>query len=960
MALLPSGVWQRTAMSIMTGYAITEKISEGSKSIVYRGVRESDGMPVVLKVFRQVYPTLADIARFKKEYELIKDLTIDGIVASYGLIEDTDRIALILEDFNGISLNEILKTQKLSLEEFLHIAIRMADTLGYIHTSNIIHKDIKPHNILYNSSSGAVKITDFGISTLLTRENENLYDPRIITGTLPYMSPEQTGRMNRPMDYRSDLYSLGVTLYEMITGDVPFKSKDPLEVIHWHIARKPVEPRRLNEDVPEAVSDIIMMLLEKNAENRYQNSYGLKADLEECLNRLNRGGGIERFELGTNDLSFRFSLPQSFIGREREIEALVGAFHRVCQGGCELVAVAGTPGIGKTALVHEIEKSVVGGRGFYIHSKYDTTKKNVPYSAVIHAFQKLMLMILAEGSEQVAGWKQKILARLGANCQVIIDVIPELEMIVERQPALPEIDSEKSQNRFTQVFGDFIHIFMTADHPLVIFLDDLQWADSASLKLISRLMMDYRTEYFLLILAYRNNEVDPGHQLTRVLSDMEDKLTTITLDNLSVEQISEYIGYFLNNQDSRVTQLSDVVYRKTNGNPFFLIHFLRSIYDNQYLRCVSAEGWTWDLEKIKGMQVSENVVELMIDRINSLRPTTREMLKIASCVGNRFDLESIALLSGRSFDVSLTDLRDAMEDGIIYMSGNHYYFLHNRVQEVVYSMIPEKDRSGLHYRIGHLHADASSPEETTDKIFYIVHQLNSGVACAESREERVRLAQLNLAAGQKAKSSTAYLSAENYLDIGTGLLDADSWERDYRLAFDLHFEKAECEYLNGNFDRANSIFDFLLTNATSRVDKARVYDKKIIIMTNMGKHRAGMECGLEALRMFGISIPAAPARARIVKGVITAGLLLGKRKIRDLLDAPEITDPEKIMIMTLCMDTGTSAYFVNNDVVALLALKMLNLSLRYGNTRISPFAYLSYGLITGLWHGTIPDRVLLW
>jgi len=934
-------------MSIMTGYAITEKISEGSKSIVYRGVRESDGMAVVLKIFRQVYPTLADIARFKKEYELINDLAIDGVVASYGLVEDKDRIALVLEDFNGISLNEVLKSHKMSMEEFLHIAIRVADTLGYIHTGNIIHKDIKPHNILYNPSSGEVKITDFGISTLLTRENENLYDPAIITGTLPYMSPEQTGRMNRPMDYRSDLYSFGVTLYEMITGTVPFISKDPLEVIHWHIARKPVDPRRVNDDIPEVVSAIIMKLLEKNAESRYQNSYGLKADLEECLERLNRSGRIDRFDLGTNDQAFRFSLPQSFIGREREKETLIEAFHRVSQGGSESVAVTGPPGIGKTALVHEIEKSITEGRGFFIHSKYETIKKNVPYSAIIHAFQKLMLMILAEGSDQLAQWKQKILARLGANCQVIIDVIPELEMIVERQPALPHIDPERSQNRFTRVFGDFIRIFMTPDHPLVIYLDDLQWADSASLKLISRLMMDYRTEYFFLILAYRNNEVEPEHELASILAGMEDRLTTITLNNLSAEQVGEYIGYFVNSQEKRAALLADVIYRKTNGNPFFLINFLRSIYDNKFLWCTPTGGWTWDLDKIKGMQVSDNVLELMIDRINSLGQTTREMLKIASCIGNRFDLESIALLSGRSFESALTDLRDAMEEGIVYLSGIHYYFLHHRVQEVIYSMIPEQERSRLHYRIGHLHADASSPEETTEKIFYIVHQLNSGVACTGSREERIQLARLNLTAGQKAKSSTAYLSAESYLDTGIGLLDDESWERDYRLAFDLHFEKAECEYLNGKFERANDILDFLLSHAVSKVDKARVHDKRIIIMTNLGNHRAGMEYGLEALRMFGIRIPAAPARVRIMKGVITAALLLGRRKIRELLDANEITDPEKIMIMTLCMDTGTSAYFVNNDVVALLALTMLNMSLRYGNTRISPFAYLSFGLILG-------------
>jgi predicted ATPase/serine phosphatase RsbU (regulator of sigma subunit)/tRNA A-37 threonylcarbamoyl transferase component Bud32 len=945
------GARREAAMSIMTGFAITEKISEGSKSIVYRGVRESDGMPVVLKIFRQVYPSLADIARFKKEYDLIREVEIDGVIATHGLVEDKDRIALVLEDFQGISLREVMRSQKISLEEFLQIAIRIADTLGYLHSRNIIHKDIKPHNILYNSSSGAVKITDFGISTLLTREHENLYDPRMITGTLPYMSPEQTGRINKPMDYRTDLYSLGVTFYEMLTGDVPFQSEDPLEVIHWQVARKPVPPHRVNAEVPEAISDIIMKLLEKNTENRYQNAYGLKEDLEECYARLRRDGRIDRFDLGTRDVSFRFSLPQAFIGREREKEQLLEAFNRACQGGGESVVISGPPGIGKTALVYEIEKTVNEAKGFFIYSKYDAAKKNVPHSAVIHAFQQLMLRLLAEGTEQLMQWKQRILSTLGTNCQVIIDVIPELEMIVERQPALPAIDPEKSQNRFTQVFGDFVRIFMNREHPLVLFLDDVQWADSASLQFISRLIKDFSAEYFLLVMACRDNEIEPGSEFARFLSGVEGRVGRIALDNLSVEQIGEYVRYFTNMRGSEVLPLTDVIFRKTNGNPFFLINFLRSIYDNQYLRCVASEGWTWDLERIRGMQVSDNVVELMIERINALRPETRDMLKIASCIGNRFDLESIALLSGSSFDMALNDLQDAMDEGIIYQARNHYYFLHHRIHEVIYTMIPEKERGLLHYRIGHLHADAATPGELSEKIFYIVHQLNSGVACVTGRDERLGLARLNLVAGQKAKSSTAYSSANSYLDTGIGLLDADAWVRDYRLAFSLMFERAECEYLNGSPDSAIALFDALLRHANSRVDKARVYDKKIIIFTNMGNHRVGMEYGIEALKMFGIRIPLRPTRARILRGVATAAVLLGRRRVSDLLNAPEITDPEKIMIMTLCMNTGTSAYFVNNDVVAVLALTMVNLSLRYGNTPVSPFAYLSYGLILGFGMG---------
>ncbi len=914
---------------------------------MYRGIRESDGLPVVLKIIRAAHPTLADIARFKKEYELIKAIQIDGVIKSYGLIEEKDRIAMVLEDFNGISIKEIIKARRLGIEEFLEVAIPIADTLGYIHSNKIIHRDIKPHNILYNETTGEVKITDFGIASLLGREHENIYDPWMISGTLPYMSPEQTGRINRSIDHRTDLYSLGISFYEMLTGTLPFSSKDPLDILYCHIAREPLPPEQVNRDIPEALSDIILKLLSKNAENRYNNGYGLKKDLEECLDQMKKYRKISRFDLGGSDFMNRFSLPRVLIGREEEKTFILDAFNRVSQGSVEMVVVTGPQGIGKSSLVHELEKKVAGKKGYFVSSKYELSRQSVPYSAIIHSFQKLMLLILAEGEERISRWKNCIMSSLGGNCRVITDVIPELEMIVDRQPDLPEIDSEKSQYRFNKVLGEFIRVFTKREHPLVIFLDDLQWADAASLQLLSRLMRDFSTGYLMIIAAFRNSDVGPLHPLNSVLEEFRDRITSVTLDPLTPGNISEYIHYLVSNDKSEAMALADVLYQKTNGNPFFLENLLRSIYDNRYLTCAAQEGWKWDLDLIRGMQVSENVAELMIGRITGLDPDMQHVLKFAACIGNRFDLEDLALLLEKDIQETLSVIHKAIDEGLVYLSNKLYCFVHDKIQEVIYSLIPLEEASRIHYRIGRLILDRSSGEQLLDKVFYIVNQFNSGASRILTRDERIEIAGLNLLAGRKAKSATAYSEALRYFSAGIGLLDEDSWVRDYRLAYDLHFEKAECEYLNGNFETAFSLFDSIIEHAGNTIDQVRVYDKKVIMYTNMGSHRTGMEYGIEALKLFGITIPRKPGRRFLIKEIITAKILQGRRSIDDLIHSREITDPEIMMIITLCINTGTAAYFIDNDVVALLAMKMVNLSLRYGNSKLSSIAYLSYGLILG-------------
>ncbi|MBN2079569.1 MAG: SpoIIE family protein phosphatase [Spirochaetes bacterium] len=933
-------------MSILAGFSITEKIAENRKSAIYRAVRDEDGLCVVLKVMSKARPSPADIARYKKEYEIIRGMKIEGVIATYGLVEDRGRIALVLEDFRGLSLKDYLRSHRPGLEQALEMVISIADTLSHIHGRNIIHRDIKPHNILYNPESGEVKVTDFGISMLLPREQADIYDPGIITGTLPYMSPEQTGRISRPVDYRTDLYSLGATMYELFAGRVPFTSTDPLEILYDHLAREPERPSVVNPGIPEPVSDIIMKLLSKDVDGRYRNCAGLRADLDECLQRVRAGGEVSPFELARHDVSERLSVSGSFVGRKNELAHLVESFSRVSQGGCEAVVISGPPGIGKTSFVNRIEGEVIARKGHFISGRYEAVRMNTPYSAIIHAFKKLILRILTEGPERVGRWKETILSALGDNCRVIIDVIPELEMIVEIHPELPEIVSEKTLNRFMKVFKDFVRIFSTGEHPLVLFLDDLHFADLASLSLLAGLMGGIESRHLMLILSYRDTEVGPGHPIHGMLEEMGDRVSRIDMVPLSKGQFGELLGDMMKIDSGDCGDLAEQLHRKTEGNPFFLINCIRSMCDSGLLG-YSPLGWRWDLREIMAMKVSENVAELMASKIMGLPPGTRAIMRLASCVGNRVDIESLAVLSGREITDVLSDIQEAVNQGYMFHEGRHYHFAHDRIQEILYSMIDPRERTEIHYRIGTLILEKAGEGELTEKIYYVAHHLNAGAALMGPRDERVRLSKINLAAGRKAKDSTAYAEASGYFGKGIALLDDASWEREYSLAWDLHFDMAETEYLKGNFTVASSLFDEVMRHSPDLIDRARIYDRLIVMYTNMGEHGRGVELGIEALRLFGIWIPRKVRRASILKEIAKAKILLGRRRIADLVDSPVVEDPATVMAMTICMDTGTAAYFVDNNIVALLAMKLVNMSLKKGNTRISSFAYLSFGLILG-------------
>jgi predicted ATPase len=670
------------------------------------------------------------------------------------------------------------------------MAIKIVAALEKLHRNNIIHKDIKPHNILISEDLEEIKIIDFSIATQLSRETAAYSSLNLLEGTLAYISPEQTGRMNRYIDYRTDFYSLGVTFYEILTGQLPFVTKDPMELVHSHIAKEPVAPNQLKPEIPLAVSSIIMKLLAKNAEDRYQSASGIRVDLEDCLIQLKTTGKIIYFTPGQRDKSGQLLIPQKLYGREIEVEKLMTAFERVSTGNSEVILVSGYSGIGKTSLVSEIHKPILRQRGYFIAGKFDQFKRNIPYAALIQGFSELIRQLLTESAPQIANWKEQILTALGENGQIIIDVIPQVELIIGTQPEVPQLEPTESQNRFNRVFQRFIRVFAQQSHPLVLFLDDLQWADSASLKLIQLLTTDIDSQYLLMIGAYRDNETSPTHPLILTLEEIQKTGATVNniiLETLSLTTVNQLVTDTLGDSQ-RTNLLAKLLFNKTQGNPFFLTQLLQAIYAERLLQFDFTEGrWLWDLEQIQAIGITDyNVVELVARNIQKLSEDTQKVIKLAACIGNQFNLEVLAIVSENTLLTTADNLWEALQAGLILPLSNaykiplffdaeeqgslnlneyrvSYKFLHDRVQQAAYSLIAEEEKKATHLKIGQLLLQKTAKYALEDNIFDIVNQLNIGRELITEPLENYEVAKLNFLAGKKAKIATAYEAAVKYL-----------------------------------------------------------------------------------------------------------------------------------------------------------------------------------------------------
>ena len=969
-------------MPAVPGYRFEETLYTSAYTRVYRGRQEGDGSQVIVKVPRRSGRSGA-VARFQHEANLTLTLAGDrDLVADHRLEQSEGHVYLVASDPGGRQLKDLLDDGPLDVETFLWVSAGLVERLARIHGQRIIHKDLHPHNILVDVESRSVDILTLSIATRLDREDNKVLSSQISEGIPQYMSPEQTGRMNRSVDYRTDFYSLGVTFYEMLTGQLPFPDDDLMGLVHSHIAVPPVAPSERVPEIPRMLSAITMKLLAKNAEDRYQSCYGLLHDLEQSAERFAGAGAIADFDLGSHDFSQALLIPQKLYGREREIETLMSVFERVEGGACELMLVAGYSGIGKSALVREVHKPIVKQRGHFISGKFEQGKQSIPYFAFTQAFGDLMRQILTESQAGLAKWRDDLLAALGSNGQVVIDVIPEIEHIVGRQPPVPELAPLESETRFRAVFQSFLRVFLTADHPLALFLDDLQWADSASLQLIRLMVTSPENRYLFLIGAYRDNEVDDAHPLTLTLEEIrgtEAQVHQIELEPLVLDDITRLIADTVGCDDATARPLARLLAEKTGGNPFFLTQFIKSLHDDGLLVFdLSERRWIWNIDEIHGRGFTDNVVELMVEKLEKLPDTTRNVLTLASCVGTEFDLRTLAQVSGLSQPETAGVLWEAAQSGFISPIGDAYKlvqsfeprattelenaydgdivvgykFFHDRIQHAAYSLISEDRQKSVHLVLGRFLIDHPGAQHLEDRVFEIANHFNLGIDLISDADERLRLARLNLLAGRKARDSTAYELARQYLSVGVEFLPADSWQSCHELALDLHLTKAESEYLLGDFERADQGLDFVLDNATSLTSKCEVHTKKAVLLRHAARYDEALDNTIAGLGLFDIELPDYRRQEGRLEAVVEAKTAelqeyLSTIDLDSLTRLPEMTDKGTLAVMDVLEDLGILGYYHTRTMVDFAGLEMVRLTLKHGYCGASSLGYTIYGMHLG-------------
>ncbi|MEG4169885.1 MULTISPECIES: AAA family ATPase [unclassified Microcoleus] len=972
----------------LTGYQIIAGIYSGTRTLVYRGTRLSDQKPVAIKVLRNEYPSFSELLHFRNQYTIAKNLNLPGIIQTYSLEPYRNGYALIVEDFGGISLKEWTGKGKTvqSLVYFFQIAIDLSNTLDILYRHRIIHKDIKPANILINPETKQVKLIDFSIASLLPRETQTLMSPNVLEGTLSYLSPEQTGRMNRGVDYRTDFYSLGVTFYELLTGELPFQSNDPMELVHSHIAKQPpLLGEKKRGEIPQVLCDIVMKLMAKNAEDRYQSALGLKFDLEFCWRQLEESGKIKSFAIARRDVCDRFIIPEKLYGRETEVAQLLAAFDRISgsetlpgnEGKRELMLVAGFSGIGKTAIVNEVHKPIVRQRGYFIKGKFDQFNRNIPFSAFVQAFRELMGQLLSESEAQLAAWKTKILAALGDSAQVIIEVIPELEQIISQQPPATELSGTAAQNRFNLLFQKFLQVFTTKQHPLVIFLDDLQWADSASLKLMQLLMSESDGRYLLLIGAYRDNEVSAAHPLMLALEEIgkaQAAIKTIRLAALTETSLNQLVADTLSCSPEIGQPLTQLIYQKTKGNPFFSVQFLKMLHDEGLIQFdLDGGNWHCDLAKVKALAVTDDIVDFMALQLQKLPPATQNVLKLAACIGNQFDLDTLAVVSEQLATETAADLWQALQEELILPESEvykfylglekqdraqnsevvNYKFLHDRVQQAAYSLIPEDQKQSVHLHIGQLLWDRTSAEQLDEKIFAIVSQFNLGIDRIAIQAQRDHLANLNLMAARKARLSAAYPASAQYCDIGLQLLATDSsdeWMRQPILTSELHIEAANSACLIGAFERVNVCVEAVLEHTANPLEQVKALEIKIQSLIARNQLSEAIQVARAILQELDVELPEHPTQDMVAPALNT---IRDRLMSVDVMNSPRMSDPQKLAAMNILSSMASAAYMGSPALYPLIVLKQIELSLQFGNAIQTPYAYSTYGLILCAFGGEI-------
>jgi PAS domain S-box-containing protein len=932
-----------------------ETLHQDGEFILYRGLRptKAETSPPSLLALSPVLerPAPATIKKMEHEFSLKDELDPAWAIRPIALTQQQSRTLLLFEDPDGEPLDRFLR-QPMKLKEFLRCGIALAAALGQVHRHGLVHKDIKPSNVLANPALDQAWLMGFGIASRLPRERQRAEPPEFISGTLAYMAPEQTGRMNRSIDSRSDLYALGITLYELLTGGLPFTASDPMEWVHCHIARQPLPPSERLRDVPCSISAIIMKLLAKMPEERYQTAAGVESDLRRCLEDWDRERAVHDFALGEHDRPDRLQIPEKLYGREREIEMLLASFDRVVKSGRpELVLVSGYSGIGKSSVVNELHKVLVPPRGLFASGKFDQYKRDIPYATLAQAFQSLLRPLLTKSEADLAPWREALREALGPNGRLIIDLVPELKLIIGEQPPVQELPPQDAQRRFQLVFRRFTGVFARPEHPLALFLDDLQWLDSATLEALEDLLTQADVQHLFVIGAYRDNEVDAAHPLARKLESIRKagaSINEIKLAPLSQENVAQLITDALQSAPERTLPLAQLIYNKTAGNPFFTLQFVSALEYERLLTFDHLHGsWSWDLDRIHAKGYTDNVVDLMIGKLIRLPAQTQTALQQLACLGNLAEITTLSIVLEMSEEQVNAALWESVRQELIEHLDGSYRFIHDRVHEAAYSLIPETGRAEAHLRIGRLLAAHTPREKRKEAIFEIVNQLNRGVALITSQDEREQLAELNLIAGKRAKASTAYASALNYLIAGATLLADDCWERWPELILALELHRAECEFLTGELATAEARLTMLSSRAANAIDQATVASLRVDLYTMLDRSDRAVDVCLAYLRHLGIDWSPHPPEEQARREYERTWSLLGSRAIEELVDLPLMSDALSLATQDVLTKVVPPALFTDRNLLSLVICRMVNLSLEHGNSDGSCFAYVFLGMIAG-------------
>ncbi len=958
---------------MIPGYDVIQEVGRNDWQALYRARRTADQRSVLLRIPHRHPAGPLELTLLEREFELLRGLAIPGVPRVHDLLQADGVWCLVFEDRDDTRLRTLSGARTKSLDTFFSIALSLTTILAEVHRQGIVHQGITPDYVLLDDATGEIWLTGFGLASRSAGQTHTPTPSHLPRSALAYLSPEQTGRMNRTIDYRTDFYSLGVTFYELLTGRPPFRSDDVLELIHRHIAKVPPAPGDLDPALPEPLSHIVMKLLAKTAEERYQSALGLKDDLARCAREWAARGQIALFALGERDLPDRFMIPQRLYGREREVAELLGAFERVCagRGAGSLLLVAGYAGIGKTSLIHELYKPIARERGYFISGKFDQVVRGVPFGALIQAFRELVRQLLTEGDAQLAAWRTRLLTALGTQGGVLTEVIPEIELIVGPQPPPPALGPAEALNRFQLVLQTFVGALAAPDHPLVVFLDDLQWADAATLGLLEPLLTNPETQFLLLMGAYRDNELEPDHLLMRALGALEAagcKLHRVVLGPLQLPDLTRLVHDTLHGELSQAEPLARLVLEKTAGNPFFVIQFLKTLAQEGFIQFDYEQcRWTYHLDAIAAAPLTDNVIDLMTRTIQRLAERTQRVLTLAACIGNPFGQDTLALVSEQPPEATADDLTEALDTGLIVPVVGHdhaaafrdparsgpgavYAFLHDRVQQAAYALIPDDRKQPVHLAVGRLLRASLEGGQSEDKLFDVVHHLNLASRLIADEPERLELARLNLHAGRKARTATAHDAARIYFTAGSALLAEAHWDSDYDLAFALHAEAAECEYHCGNFDAATEQFDRLLDRAKTRIDRAKVYSLRMVQYENMSRYADALASAREGLALFGVSFPDAAHDKQVALEAEIEAIqsLIGPRGIESLIDLPVMTDLGIRMVMSILTDIWASTYILGDAVLArLISATMVRLSLRHGNVEESAYGYVTHAITVG-------------